>query len=452
MAGLTVGAKASLAQVIEAIPDDALGVMRAAVAQMGGERAGQLVQMLEETIDDRHRRATAFGALIPLFRARRDGLAFLKFPGAVLPRLWRATAMRGEAHLSMLDSLNDEDSSRRALARGRLYHFAAQIVREQPDLVWPPTARDDEDETRDLALAELAACCDMGVLAHAATRDLADWIGRPGEDRLAEFRLMVRDAAAMDADGVRRLLDMMAAHIEDASQVLRLAVHAGGIGAEAMLKHSELSVIVERVLDGFDERARRIAAFRPVDPVEDLRRDLAWTGSVLDAVTVAVHADPHGEWARRVAASKAAVAGMIDERLGAAARVMAKVTPMRDVQTAGRMTRRVPRLDGEASNADLEAAVAMANLIAAVRSAANRFGCEARRQSVLTTLTADLAAYADLAVEALNADEAVDAGMGATRILQIVDLLERIEAETEARTARRRVAALRPQTGAARAA
>ncbi|MGQ2991929.1 MAG: hypothetical protein ACT6RD_07755 [Brevundimonas sp.] len=452
MAGLTVGAKASLARVIEAIPDDAVGVMRAAVAQMSGERAEELVQMLEETIEDRHRRSTAFRALIPLFRPRRDGLAFLTFPAGVLPRLWRAAADCGVAHLPMLDSLNDEDSSRRALARGRLYDIAARIVRERPEVIWPLPALDSEIAARETGLAELAACCDMGMLAHAAIQDLDQWIVRPNEDRLAEFRLRVRDAAAVDVDGVRRLLDIMAAHVEDASQVLRLTVHAGGLGAEAMLKHSELSVIVERILAGFDERARRIATFRLGDPVAAFRRDLDWVGSVLDAVAVAVQADPQGEWARRVGASKASVARMIEERLGAAPRIVAKVLPLRDAQTAGRMTRRVPRLDEALSPPDVEAATAAADLIAAVRWAAARFGCEARRQAVLTDLVSDLAGYADLAVEALSTGEAGDPDLASARILLIADLLERIEADAEARTVRRRLAALRPSGGGVRAA
>ena len=451
MTGLTVGTRAALAQVIEAIPDDALGVMRTAVAQMGGDRAGELAQMLEETIRDRRRRATAFGALLPLFRPRRDGLAFLGFPAAVLPRLWRAATARGASFLSMLDGLNPEDSSRRALARGRLYSLAAEMVRQQPDLIWPPTPQ-TEPTVREAALVELAACCDMGMLAHGAVQDLADWIDRPGEERLAEFRLMVRDASALDIDGVRRLLDIMAAHVEDASRVLRLAVHACGIGAESMLKHSELSVFVERILDGFDEHARRISAFRPGDPVAELRRDLDWTGSVLEAAAVAVQADPHGDWARRVAVSKALVASTIDEQLGAAPRVMARVLPMRDATTAGRMTRRVPRLDIEVPAPDLEAAVVAADLVAAVRSTANRFGCEARRQSVLAALTDELTAYADLTVEAIHAGEADDADVASARVAQVADLLERLEAETEARTARRRLAALRPSAADTRAA
>ena len=452
MAGLTVGAKASLARVIDAIPDDALGVMRAAAAQMSGERAGELVQMLEETIEDRHRRTTAFRALIPLFRPRRDGLAFLSFPAGVLPRLWRAAADCGVAHLPMLDSLNDEDSSRRALARGRLYKLAARIVREKPEVIWPMPTLDSEIAARETGLAELAACCDMGMLAHAAIQDLDQWIVRPNEDQLAEFRLRVRDASAVDVDGVRRLLDIMAAHVEDASQVLRLTVHAGGLGAEAMLKHSELAVIVERILDGFDERARRIAAFRLGDPMEAFRRDLDWVGSVLDAVAVAVQADPQGEWARRVGASKASVARMIEERLGAAPRIVAKVLPLRDAQTAGRMTRRVPRLDEPLSPSDVAAARAAADLIAAVRWAAARFGCEARRQAVLTDLVSDLTGYADLAVEALSAGAGGDPDLASERVLQVVDLLERLEADAEARTARRRLAALRPPAGGVRAA
>lgn len=448
MAGLTAGARASLAQVIEATPDPALGLMRAAVARMAGEKAAQVAQMLETAFDDRRRRAVAFRAVIPLFRPRADGLDFPRFPPRVLPRLWRAAADRDPMLGSMLDSPRDEDSSRRALARARLYAFAAEAVRTQPEVVWPLPEAAADIAAREAGLADLAGCCDLGMLAHRATRDLADWVGRPDEDRLAEFRLMVRDAASADADGVRRLVDILAAHVDEAGLVLRLAVHACGLGGEAMLRHSELAVVVERILDGFDERARRIAAFRSGDTAEPLRHDLDWCVSVLDAVDVAVHADPNGTWARRVSAAKAAVSGMIDERLDAADRTMGRVLPMRDAQTAGRMTRRVPRLDVEIDPSDLKAAVSMAGLIAAIRHSASRFGCEARRQSVLQELTTALFDHADLTLDALAADEAPDAALARTRATQVMDLLERMGCPIEARTVRRRLQGLRTQSAA----
>lgn len=448
MTGLTAGARASLAQVIEATPDPALGLMRAAVARMGGEKAAQVAQMLEQAFDERRRRATAFRALTPLFRPRADGLDFPRFPPAVLPRLWRAAAERDPMLGSMLDSSRDEDSSRRALARARLYTFAAEAVRSRPELVWPIPEGAADIAAREAGLTELAACCDLGMLAHRATRDLDDWVGRPDEDRLAAFRLMVRDAASADPDGVRRLVDIMAAHVDEAALVLRLAVQACGLGGEAMLRHSELAVVVERILDGFDERARRIAAFRSGDDAESLRHDLDWCVSVLDAVDVAVHADPNGAWARRVAVSKTSVARMIDDRLDAAGRTMARVLPRRDAQTAGRMTRRVPRLDVEVDPSDLKAAVGMAELIAAIRHSASRFGCEARRQSVLAELTTELFDHADLTLDALAAEDVPDAALARTRATQVMDVLERMGCPIEARTVRRRLQGLRTPSAA----
>ena len=68
----------------------------------------------------------------------------------------------------------------------------------------------------------------------------------------------------------------------------------------------------------------------------------------------------------------------------------------------------------------------------AVRLAAAGFGCEARREAGLSDLVSDRTTSADLAVEALSAGEAGDTDRGWARILQIADLLERVEADAEA--------------------
>lgn len=447
MAGLTVASRTALAQVIEAVPDDALDLILTTVARMPGERARELEDMLETMSVDRRRRVQAFDAIIPLFRPRRDGIQALTFPTAVLPRLWRAAADRTPEVLTRLDSVTDEDASRRAMARSRLYSAAAAAVREQPDLIWPSAdgASPAETAAREAALVELALCCDMGVLAHRATRGLSDWIARPDEDRLVELKLAARDAAEMDVDGARRLMDIMVAHLDEACRILRLVVHAIGVGGqESMMKLSEMAVVIDRVLDGLELRSGRIAAFRTGGPTGPLGRDLSWCAGVLETMDLVVHADPKGDWARRAGTARSAISDMMDKGLRAAAPAMMRVLPRRSAQTAGRMTRKLPRLDIAVAAQVVDEARQCADLVAVMHPTANRFGCEGLRQTVVKEMTLELLEYAEQTIDLLNAGDAPDPALGVERAGHVADLLERIEAETEARTVRRRIFALTP--------
>lgn len=455
MAGLTVEARTTLAQVMEAVPDDALDVILVTVARMPGERARALEDMIETMQRDRRRRAEAFDALIPMFRPRADGLEALTFPASVLPRLWQQTAARSPAVLPMLDAKNDEDASRRALARMSLYAAAARVVREKPDSIWPlPTDASEATMTaREQGLTELALCCDMGSLAHRATRGLSTWTGRPDEDRMLELKLLAKDAAELDIDGARRLMDVIVSHISEASQILQLAVYAIGVGGhEAMMKLSEMAVVFDRVLDGLDLRTKRIVAFQPGEPLDQLRRDLSWCSAVLETLTLVVQADPKGEWARRAGAARIAVGNRIEQWLKAAPSATSKILPRRSVQSGARIGRKMPNLETSVRDTLLDQARYLATLVTVVRPTANRFGCETPRQAALTEMKLELGDYAEHIIELLKDDDPPDLAKASEHAEHVADLLERLDAASEAHTVRRRIAAFSREQAASDAA
>ena len=455
MAGLSVEARTSLSQVMEAVPDDTLEAILVTVARMPGAKARALEEMIETRQRDRRRRAEAFDALIPMFKAREDGLEALTFPPSVLPRLWQQTSARSPAVLPMLDTKNDEDASRRALARMNLYAAAARVVREAPESVWPLAADLDEAgiAARARGLTELALCCDLGSLAHRATRGLSTWTGRPDEDRMLELKLLAKDAADLDPDGARRLMDILVAHISEASQILQLAVYAIGVGGhEAMIKLSEMAVVFDRVLDGLEIRARKIAAFRPGEPQEPLRLDLAWCSAVLETLTLVIQADPKGDWARRAGVSRTMIGNKMEQWLKAAPAATRKVLPRRSVQSGARIGRKMPNLETSVRDTLVDPARQLAMLVTLVRATANRFGCEALRQSALTEIKLELGDYAEHMVELLKDDDPPDLTMATAYGELVADLLERLDAASEAHTVKRRIAAFRLEGGGVKAA
>lgn len=442
MAGLSVEASRALAQVIDAVPDEALNVILSVVRASAGQRAREVEALLHDLVDDRRRRQEAFGAVAPMFRRRQDGLEALTFPPTALPRLWRGASTRDPEALVHLDRISDDQATFRAMGRRRLYDAAVAILDAEPERIWPRGPDADEAAWR-RGVAELRGCCVLGVLANRHAPNVASWAVRPNEDQQAELKLALRDAADTDPEGPRRLVDILVAHLGQTGDVVWLAVNAAAAsGHGAMLHHSELSLYIGRALSVLEALAQRIAEWRPGASREALERDLKATADIVSALELSSAIEPQSACARRLAGAKAKIAGSIERQLQAAAKAVARILPTREVQMAGRMTRRAADPDVQPPEEALNAARGLADLVGAVRSAASRFGCEARRQAVTEQAAGDIVQHIEQLVEAIHAGD-VGAPRAATeRLSFLADLLERLGDHSEARTARRRITAL----------
>ncbi|MGA0546791.1 hypothetical protein ACO2Q1_16080 [Brevundimonas sp. VNH65] len=451
MAGLTVEARTALARVLDAVPDEAMAVILSVVRCSAGQRAREVEALLHDAVEDRRRRTEAFGALAPLFRRRSDDLAALNFPSPVLARLWRAAVARDRDALVLLDRIGDDQATFHALGRTRLYDAAIAVLDQKPESVWAPASDMPEDDWRE-GVAELRACCALGLLAHRSMGNLPGWIDRPDEDLQAELKLALRDASESDPEGPRRLVDILVAHLDRTEDVVRLAVNAAtAMGHEAMLRHSELALYIERALSALETRVQRILGWRPGDPRDALERDLAAAGAVVGTLELTAALDGQEDWMRRLAGVKSRVSGMIEDRLQATVRSVARILPTRGLQTAGRMSRKVADPNAAIDDGALAQARGLIDLARAVRSAASRFGCESRRHGVVEEVAGALAQHIDQLVEAVHGGDAADPAATTARLLVLSDLLERLGDDAEARTARRRIAALN-QSGDVRAA
>jgi hypothetical protein len=235
MAGLTVAHRVALAALLERCPDAMLRTVSAAVAPLAGGKAAELRIMLADEVRDRKRRNLAVAPLVPMFRARKDGIVAITFPPQVLPRLWKIASSREPALLGRLDG---DDPSVIAVA-DRICQSAAAVARDQPDLIWPPGG----DETaRQTGLVALAACLDLTHLARRGLPSLETWLKRPDGDQIAELRLLLKDCAGVHLDGAQRVLEILFAHLDDAVLILRIVTQTSlAAGREGFLSESELA-------------------------------------------------------------------------------------------------------------------------------------------------------------------------------------------------------------------
>lgn len=438
MPGLSVAHKMALGALIERCSDVTLKTLSKAVGLMGGDKADELKRMLAAETLDRVRRAYVLAPLAPMFRSRTDGVEALIFPSALLPRLWKAASAREPQMLVRLD----KDGPEAVAVADRICAAAAALVRDRPDEIWPPEIAGVIP--REDALPELAACLDLAHLVRRALPSLDVWLKRPDADQVAALRVLIKDCAQVSEDGAERLMEILFAHLDDAVLILRILTQTSGAAErESFLCESELAGFVERLIVGIDERAARVAAFKPgpdLARAKAVNADLGWCANVLAELDVTLSLQPDSDWGRSVRNARQTIARQMNALLRAADRAAAEALPTERVQLSGRMTRQAPRLDAPTTGEGVEAARILLRLVGAARGPAAVFGVEAARAQLVEMLTERLAAWADEALTAVNDGEAPDEDNALALVEIAARSLDLIESKDAARAVRRRAA------------
>ena len=433
MAGLTEPQRAALTAVIDRAPDALLTKLAPVAAAMGGERAAQLSEMLVALRVERRRRARAFGPLLPMFRARADGVDALTFPPGGLSRVWAATAAREPGLAEMLDL----DDPQAVQAGDHLCQTAAGLIRNNPSLAsLDADARVAED---------LAISLDLAPLVRRALPTLEAWVRRPDENQVAELRLLLRDCTGIHPDGARRALEILFAHLADAVLVLRILTWVSGEAArERFLAGTELASFVERITAAIGARSVRVLSFQPrrdADGVDAVIADLSWCAVALAELDLTLELDPGGPWGASVRGARQGLSRHISDLLAAADKAAAKAFPSERVRVAGQMTRRAPKLTSSRDGEDMVSALNLLRLVGSLRRPAAALGAEAARAALVETLTGRLSDWADEALNLVNHDEAEDEVHALRLVEQAAVCLDALGADQAARTVRRRVAA-----------
>lgn len=449
MAGLSVAHTAAVAQMVEHCSDTLLSRLSDMVSAVPGTKAAEIAALLSLASLDRARRAVALGPLLPMFRARADGVEAMTFPASVLPRLWKAASSR-EPHLL---PLLDKETEARVVA-DRLGLAAAAAVRDQADVVWPVNV---DSERRAAGLEDLAGCLDLIHLARRGLVSLPTWIGRPDADQIAELRLMLRDAATISPEGACRIVEIMQAHLVDPSQILRVVTQSSGTaGRESFLSGSEMACFVDRLIAGVHRKTQAVADFRPergLSGVDRISVDVTWCAGVLSELDMTLALQPDSAWGRSVRDARVRVAGQLVNLLKTAEKSVNTALPMARMQLSARTTRLAPNLEASPDGEAMMAAEALLRLVAAVRGAASVFGFESDRKKLVQRLIEQLSVYADEALDLVNSGVATDEARALRLIERSAELLVHLDAGDHARTVRRRAAVAGvPANGAATAA
>jgi hypothetical protein len=446
MAGLSSAHRTALTALLARCPDVALRAVSAAVASTAGSRAAEMRALIGEEIRDRERCEKALKPLVPMFRARADGIVAMTFPSHILPRLWRAASALEPDLIRHLD----DDGPASTTVADRLCRAAANALRDQPELIWPPGG---DEVARQKGLDDLTACLDLAHLARRGLPSLEIWLRRPDGDQIAELRLLFKDCAGARIDGAPRVLEMLFAHLPDAVLILRIVTLTSLVaGRDGFLSESEMSGFVDRLIGGVDLRAGRIKAFKPgsdLAQVDSVIADFNWCAGVLGELDVTLSFDPRSAWGKSVRDARATIAGRMSSLLREADKAVTRALPMERVQFGGRMAREMPRLSAPVEGPAVEAALSLLSLVGSACGPASVFGCEADRKTLVVALGDRLLDYADQTLRMIR-EGAVEGETHAFDLIELAALcLDRIDAEEAAHTVRRRAAAARvPVKGA----
>lgn len=433
MTELLAAQRAALAQLIARCPDDVLGALETALADMQGTRAEAVRLMFTEEIRDRFRRDQVFGPVAPMFRPRSDDMEGLVFPSPLLGELWKAAKRNEPELLSQLD--RDDDLSR--MIADRLCFTAASAMRDYGQGIWPQ-GTPEQRET-------LARILDVTGIARTTVPRLHDWQGRVTADAAADMKLAFRQAAAIGLDGAQQLMEIYFAHLREGLQVLRLANHASALGnPPTTLSDGPFSDFVERVINSLVRKADRLVDFTLEEGphgVLDFRERLLWIATALSEIDMVVSPRPDSVWARTLRHQKLRISQSLCERFKAADKLIDGLLPQEKTALVGKMTRVSPRLVASLDDAEVEKARLLMGIIFISRGPAAVLGCETERRQTVEGITGRISNWAAEALDRLNRGEAADNGQMARRRLQVlVDLLQLAGAKDAARTVRRRLA------------
>lgn len=432
MAALPAAKAAAVAQMIEQSPDAVLARLAAAVSLMPGEQASEMAVMIALESEDRARRAVAFGPVAALFVPRTDGVAAPTYPRHVMTRLWKLVSLPEAGMVARLTDVETEDADADRMG-DQLLKAAARRLRETPDEAWPDGEPDQVERLARLFL--------MGPLMRRARPRLQAWTARPDDEEIAEVRVLFKDAAALAPDGTERFLELVFAHISDASLLLRILVLSAGAAQHSeVLSQSELAVFVDDLLDAADRRLTELEGFgaRP-DRTQVLAQvdNALWVADLLREMRLTLRIDPDGRWGKTTHAFRTRLERQARGWLRHGEKAMMTAYPIVKQRVFGRMTRPMAEIDTSPDLPAAERALVLLGMAERCRRALAEVGCEAQRNAVFETVGDHVADFADLALDQ-RADEPENAENALALLRRAAEVLNAMGNRDVGRAIRRR--------------
>ncbi len=413
MAQLTEAKAALLRTMLGASPDTVIRSLTQALSSDGPYAASlAAVRVLVETeAQDRRVRNTVFAPVAPL--CRPSAFAVVTFPSQALSLMWKGLkqAQPNEtAHAaSLIVDWREEHASLEVydvlcemalagLRERREGHFAAVV--EACDAARPGLSN------------ALIQCLSLARVTRPCIERLPDWLGRMTSEKTAELRLAYRDVVTVAEDAGPQFFEMLAAHLAEPWQILRVISGVMDRPTDAYMSGSELATFAERLLDGVDADLAAISKFSGAAGSAGARQ----VASVIDSATrqlaeieQCIALSPNGPWGRRVAAQKRTLALSVEGHLRAIDDQVGKALPLQTIRLGPRTLKGIPRLTTDPDPAAIDKAVALLTFAHEIRNSAADGGYASTRAKVLEAIEKRLDEYVEDLLDHLRTPPAPDA-------------------------------------------
>ena len=402
-----------------------------------GGAVDDLYSMIEHEIADRQIRGAVLGPLAPLFgRDPADGWA--AFPGEGYRRLWSSIKTAWAPDVAVVSSLiryrDPEDVATQACDALCL---RAAVALRADDPAFTPVVEVCRPDM-------LIACLDLAPVVRSAREQIAEWIIRATDKRMAAMRIAYRDAVALSPEGGPRLMDILGAHLDKPWLILRIISSVMDRPTEAYLAASELGIFGERVLTDVEADLEFVRRFDPAVGAEagraaalGVQRATASLAEIDDAISLS----KDGLWGKRHAAARRTLASAVERRLLQIEDAVADALPQRSIRYTTRLAKLAPRLVAAPDAVAVARVTTLLTFAQETRSSASNGGFGAVRTRVLDQLVTDLDAYVEDALERLRGGVPDEAELARQYLEVAAGFLTLCQGEKAGQIVRRRVAA-----------
>ncbi len=381
--------------LVEQAPDKAVATLLAALSADGGLDPGLAAVRVIVEIEARDRRARngVLSPIVPFCAAGRTGR--VSFPPRALAKLWRALRVSEPARTAAANALIYEwEPESRSDTLDELCAIAAAGLRAGETAAFKAAiAAADEGS----GAAALAACLDLAAITRRSIGRLPEWLGRITEEKAALLRLAFKDVSNIAADSEPLFFEMLAAHMAEPWQILRIIAMAMARPSDTYLASTELGVFGEDLLSEIDRRLELVSQFnRDAGPGGGKIAAEAIQNAVQEIVEFeqSLNLSPEGVWARRLIKQRRTLAAAVESHLRAVDDAMGHALPLQTVRQ-GRTLKGVPRLTQDPDPRMNERAVCLLTFLHQTRASASAGGFASARSKAQEIAEARLDEYVD---------------------------------------------------------
>lgn len=393
--------------LVEQAPDKAVNTLLAALSADGGMDPGLAAVKVIVELEARERRAryTVLAPIAPLCASGPSRR--ISFPPRTLARLWKALKAAEPDKVAIASKLVQDwiaEESRPDLLDELCAIAAAGLRAREADAFIAAADAADEGSGADA----LAVCLDLAAIARRSIGRLPEWLGRINEEKAALLRLAFKDVSNLAPDGEPLFFEMLAAHLAEPWQILRIIAMAMARPSDTYLASTELSVFGDDLLNDIDRKLELVARFNR-DSGPDAARAAAEAvqRSVQEIVEIeqSLKLSPEGVWGRRLIKQRRALAAAVEAHLRAVDDAMGHALPLQTVRLGPRKLKGVPRLSADPDPRMTDRAVALLTFLQNTRVSSAAGGFASARSKALEIAEARLDEYVEDTLHDLRGGE-----------------------------------------------